>query len=193
MSQQGAEAFGVDVSTVTTRRASENNRRDGDRLHITQSDIRYLPYPDNSFDFIYTMGTIEHMDDYHRAVGEVRRVLKPGGLAIVGVPHKWDPFLRPLLVAFLDLFGKYPYSPEKSFSAGELRRLLESCGLTPKQRSGIMMLPGIIRMAELFLYRRNIGLHRWFKPFVMPFDRLETRYAWPGYLGYLLAYIVEKK
>ena len=52
---------------------------------------------DASFDAIYSMGTIEHFDATERAVAEMARVLKPGGRAIVGVPNRHDPFLRPLL------------------------------------------------------------------------------------------------
>ncbi|MBT5876848.1 MAG: class I SAM-dependent methyltransferase [Candidatus Latescibacteria bacterium] len=192
ISEQGATAFGVDVSTVTTKRARKNDIDGDDCLHLAQSDIRHLPFPSDSFDVVYTMGTIEHMDDYDTAIREVCRVLKPGGLTIVGVPFKWDIFLRPIIVGILDWFGKYPYSPEKSFGSRELRSLLESSGLSPIQRSGILMLPGIIRMAEIFLYRRGLGIHRWLKPLVVPFDWLENRYRWPGYLGYLIAYSAEK-
>ena len=45
------------------------------------------------------MGTIEHFDESDAAVREMWRVLKPGGRAVVGVPNRLDPFLRPLLVA----------------------------------------------------------------------------------------------
>jgi SAM-dependent methyltransferase len=64
-------------------------------------------FADASFDAIYSMGTIEHFDDTERAVEEMARVLKPGGRAIVGVPNRHDPFLRPLLATALQAVGLY--------------------------------------------------------------------------------------
>ena len=45
-------------------------------------------------------------------------MLKPGGTAIIGVPNKLDPFLRPLLVHVLNALGFYAYGMEKSFTPG---------------------------------------------------------------------------
>lgn len=67
------------------------------------------------------MGTIEHFDETERAVGEIARVLRPGGIAIVGVPNRHDPFLRPLLVTVLQAAGLYAYGYEKSYSRRALR------------------------------------------------------------------------
>lgn len=189
---QGATAFGLDVSGVTTARARRNSQGPDDELHLVQSDIRHLPFAGDSFDFVYTMGTIEHIDEYQAAVDEVERVLKPGAVAIIGVPHKWNLFLRPVLVRVLDLFGKYAYSPEKSFSAAELRRVVETSGLRVERRTGILSIPGILRMADLFLYRRGIPLHRLSPLLLWPFDYAETRWEWPGLLGYLIALVARK-
>jgi SAM-dependent methyltransferase len=82
----GSRGFGLDISTVTTSRSRENCLRSGDRLHLVQSDIRGIPFATGSFDFVYTMGTIEHIEEYQQAVDEVARVLKPGGIAVVGRP-----------------------------------------------------------------------------------------------------------
>ena len=54
------------------------------------ADVRAIPFRDDSFDAIYSMGTIEHFDETERAVEEMVRVLKPGGCAIVGVPNRHD-------------------------------------------------------------------------------------------------------
>src|SRR5215213_5618102 len=123
---QGAEVVGLDLSRVVAFRARKNAVKNGHAPALLRADIRELPFPEGSFDVVYTMGTIEHIDEYKDALREIHRVLRPGGRAIIGVPHKWDLFLRPLMVWVLDAFGKYLYSPEKSFSAGELRRDVEA-------------------------------------------------------------------
>lgn len=192
MAEEGASCFGLDVSREVAGRARRNAHAAGDRLHLVQADIRHVPFADAAFDAVYTMGTIEHIDEYRLAVREVARVLKPGGRAIIGVPHKWNLFLRPLLVTVLDRFGKYPYSPEKSFSARALREVVEQAGLRVTRRTGILTVPGIVRMFDVFLFRRRIVSRRLVPLVLWPFDRLETRWRWPGHFGYLIAVVAEK-
>jgi SAM-dependent methyltransferase len=189
---QGADAHGMDISIVTASRARANADQAGDPLHLLQSDIRDIPYADDTFDFVYTMGTIEHNDHYDQSVREIQRVLKPGGRAIIGVPHKWDLFLRPLFVKILDLMGLYLYAPEKCMSAGELRGILENAGLKVRSRTGLLFMPGILRIADLFCYTRGIPLYKLTPIILKPFEWLENRWEWARRLGYLLVIIAEK-
>lgn len=189
--EQGADAYGLDLSHLTATIARRNSRMTHPRIRILQADIRELPFPDRSFDLLYTMGTIEHIAEYRQAVREVRRVLRPGGRAILGVPYKWNLFLRPALVAVLDALGLYPYSPEKSFGTRELTQVVEEAGLRVRERRGILTIPGVLRMADLYLYSRGIPLYRLTGPLVAPFEFFETRWTWVGRLGYLLALVVE--
>src|SRR5215203_44334 len=192
MRSQGAEVVGLDLSRVVAFRARRNARSNGHTPALLRADIRELPFAPDSFDVVYTMGTIEHIDEYRQAIQEVHRVLRPGGRAIVGVPHKWNLFLRPLMVWVLDAFGQYLYAPEKSFSAGELRRDVEGTGLRFVERTGILTLPGLLRMADLFLYTRGIPLYRLTPLLLAPFQYLETRWRWPGRFGYLLTVVADK-
>lgn len=192
MRAQGAEAVGLDFSKEVVCRAHQNSQETENPPFLVQSDIRQLPFENSSFDFVYTMGTIEHIDEYQDAIIEVQRILKVGGKAIIGVPHKWNIFLRPLLVKALDFFGKYPYSPEKAFSYGELCCLVERSGLRVRRRTGLLAFPGILRMAELFLYKRKIPLYRLSPLILRPFEVMESRWEWPGRLGYLIAVVAEK-
>jgi glycosyltransferase involved in cell wall biosynthesis/SAM-dependent methyltransferase len=38
-----------------------------------------LPFPDGSFDFVTSFNSLDHVDDLPRTVGEIKRVLRPGG------------------------------------------------------------------------------------------------------------------
>jgi SAM-dependent methyltransferase len=192
MAEQGAEVYGLDLSNVVAHQARRNRSETPHPLRLLRADIRDLPFADGAFDAVYTMGTIEHIDEYVRAIDEVRRVLKPGGSAIIGVPHKWNLFLRPLLVWVLDRFGKYAYAPEKSFSASELRRDIESTGLTVGERTGILSIPGVLRLADVYCWTRGIALYRLSPLALWPFERLETRFRWPGRFGYLLAMVATR-
>lgn len=192
MDCQGADTYGMDISHITASRAQRNSLSSNGRLRIMQSDIRFIPFANNSFDFVYTMGTIEHVEEYENVVQEIHRVLKTGGRTIIGVPHKWDIFLRPLLVKVLDLFGKYLYSPEKSMGASELKRIVERSALRVRCRTGLMLMPGFIRLADLYFYTRGIPLHKLTPLLLWPFEQLESRREWTRKLGYLLVVIAEK-
>src|SRR5205807_7051227 len=79
----GAHAFGVDISEPTVSLARTTFTRAASPLHAAAADVRALPFVDDSFDAIYSMGTIEHFDETEQAVREMARVLKPGGRAII--------------------------------------------------------------------------------------------------------------
>lgn len=192
LEQRGAATFGVDLSAVTTRRAHGNFRRDGLRSRLAQADIRALPLADESFDFVYTMGTIEHVEEYELCIREVRRVLRPGGSAVIGVPYRWDPFLRPLVAWTLQRLGRYPYSPERSFGGRELCGIVERNGLRVSSRTGLMVMPGVLRLVDLALHVRQHPLARLTGACIAPFEAAELRWAWSRRIAYLVAVVVQR-
>jgi SAM-dependent methyltransferase len=189
---QAHQVVGLDISHVVTRLAKRNSVSRGAPLRVLQADIRDLPLSSGSFDCAYAMGTIEHIREYEQALREIRRVLRPGGKAIIGVPHKWNIFLRPTLVKLLELAGKYPYAPEKSFSARELRTVIEGVGLKAHHRGGILVLPGGLRMLDLLLFSRRLPGGVVLSPLYRLCAYFETRWRWPGFFGYLLTMVAEK-
>lgn len=53
---------------------------------VRHEDLTALTYPDASFDLVITSETLEHVPDIGRALGEIRRVLAPGGVHLFTVP-----------------------------------------------------------------------------------------------------------
>lgn len=49
-------------------------------------DIQELPFSDGSYDFVFASHVLEHIPDDRKAIQEIRRILKPGGIAILPVP-----------------------------------------------------------------------------------------------------------
>jgi SAM-dependent methyltransferase len=156
------------------------------------ADIRALPFNEDSFDLIYSMGTIEHFPEFYVAVKEIYRVLRPGGTAIIGVPNKLDPFLRPLMVDLLNRFGLYAYGMEKSFSHSQLRRLLQSAGFEVQGKSGILFIPGWLRIADLVLHTRLPLLEPITSALVRPFAWLYEHVPAVRSHGYMIACIATK-
>lgn len=81
----GAVITDVDLSSGHLALAQENFRLR--HLHGTfvHHDAETLPFPDESFDVVYSNGVIHHTPNTQRVVDEIYRVLTPGGKAIVMV------------------------------------------------------------------------------------------------------------
>ena len=58
---------------------------------LTRTSLTALGVRDSSFDVIVCNQVLEHVPDDRRAMGELRRVLRPGGLLIIGVPNEGSP------------------------------------------------------------------------------------------------------
>lgn len=189
-SEQGARAYGIDISPPTVVQAGRAFAPGA--LRACVSDVRTIPFREASFDAIYSMGTIEHFVETEAAIVEMARVLKPGGRAIIGVPNRHDPFLRPVLVALLQAAGLYAYGLEKSYSRRALRRMIERAGLTVVEETAILFMPGWLRMIDL-------ACHSWCPPLavltgacVWPFVMLDRYVPAVRKHGYLLATVATK-
>ncbi|MFZ5722406.1 MAG: class I SAM-dependent methyltransferase [Pseudomonadota bacterium] len=59
-------------------------------LHMTgvdhKVDLAALPFESDSYDFVFASHVLEHVRDDHRALAEIRRILAPGGIAVLPVP-----------------------------------------------------------------------------------------------------------
>jgi len=188
--EQGARPVGVDIAFDTVQQARDILKRH--RPVCVVADVRSLPFRSGAFDLIYSMGTIEHFPEHDVAVKELFRVLKPAGTAIIGVPNKLDPFLRPLLVWLLQRLGLYVYGMEKSFTPRALRRLLGSAGFRVTAQTGILVMPGWLRMLDLLCHTRWRRLTRLTGWLVRPFAWLYRRVPTVRRHGYLIAAVVEK-
>jgi SAM-dependent methyltransferase len=90
IAEGGAELSGVDL----TERAIEHTRRRlglfGLKSELKVGDAENLPFPDNTFDMVYSWGVIHHSPDTSAAAKQILRVLKPGGTFKVMIYYKWS-------------------------------------------------------------------------------------------------------
>ena len=56
-------------------------------LADVKADICNLPFEDNSYDIIFCNHVLEHIPDDTKAMQELYRILKPGGMAILQIPQ----------------------------------------------------------------------------------------------------------
>jgi glycosyltransferase involved in cell wall biosynthesis/ubiquinone/menaquinone biosynthesis C-methylase UbiE len=81
--KHGACVTDLDLSSGHLELAKESFRLRGLSGRFVLHDAETLPFPDNAFDVVYSNGVLHHTPNTHDVVGEIRRVLKPGGKAIV--------------------------------------------------------------------------------------------------------------
>jgi len=55
---------------------------------VREADAESLPFPDASFDFVWSWGVIHHSSDTGRVIAEIARVLRPGGRLAFMVYHR---------------------------------------------------------------------------------------------------------
>jgi ubiquinone/menaquinone biosynthesis C-methylase UbiE len=123
---------GVDLLKWAIRNAWDNSRSDGmeSRTSFKIMDYTELDFPDESFDGIYTMETLVHVPDYHEALCQLYRVLKPGGKAVLfeySVSPEWDipVALRDTWSMVIEQSGMHSLP---HFSHGAFPRLLGTAG-----------------------------------------------------------------
>jgi ubiquinone/menaquinone biosynthesis C-methylase UbiE len=112
--QRWAEAGVILNGIDLTKRAVEHTRRRLDLfgLHseLQIADAEHLPYPDDFFDVVYSWGVLMCTPDTSRAIREVHRVLKPGGIAKVMIYHKYSMVGYMLWTRYALLRGR-PFTP----------------------------------------------------------------------------------
>jgi SAM-dependent methyltransferase len=76
----GLREMGVDISEFAVNLCRERG------YQAELGSLINLPFPDGSFDIVSCKHTLEHVEDPLKALSEIRRVLKPRGVALVVVP-----------------------------------------------------------------------------------------------------------
>ena len=81
--RRGARWTGMDLTAEAVRRVSvrlELHELTYDR--IAQASATDIPFPDESFDLVFSHGVLHHIPDIRAAQGEIARVLRPGGRVV---------------------------------------------------------------------------------------------------------------
>ncbi|HEX5201369.1 MAG TPA: class I SAM-dependent methyltransferase [Actinoplanes sp.] len=112
---QGAEVVAMDLSAGMLRQARAGEERSGVRVPLVQADALALPFAESVFDVVCTaFGAIPFVSDSGAAMGEVARVLRPGGAWVFSITHPmrwifWDEPDETGLIARNSYFDRRPY------------------------------------------------------------------------------------
>lgn len=84
LSRFAGHVYGSDYNLVRLVRAAARNRG----ATIFAADVLRFPSDDGAFDIVYFNHVIEHIKNDVAALAEARRILKPGGLLVLGTPNE---------------------------------------------------------------------------------------------------------
>lgn len=105
--------------------------------HPVCGDIAYLPYRNESFDFVCALDVLEHIKNDRLAIFEISRITKKGGLAIISVPHKMKFYSKQDY-----LIGHY-----RRYEVNQIIALFEKCGMKSARVFGVY--GRIMRIADI--------------------------------------------
>jgi SAM-dependent methyltransferase len=85
IAEAGADYHGLDIAPAAADMANHRINQLGLSGSAQCSSILDAPFPDDHFDMVVSIGCLHHTGNLQRALDEVRRILKPGGTAIIMV------------------------------------------------------------------------------------------------------------
>jgi SAM-dependent methyltransferase len=134
-----ARYTGLDVDNPFTRK-------------VAAADVFYngdtFPLPSAAFDGVLCSQVLEHVFTPDRFLGEIHRVLRPGGTLVLTVPFLWDEHEQP------HDFGRY--------SSFGLRALLERCGFeVVEQRKSAADFRAVTQLASAWLFKVIATRNKW--------------------------------
>lgn len=137
--QRGFDVLGIEPGEDLRRRALQNNPG----AEIVDGDVENLALDDGAFDAVLAIEVIRHVPHPDRAVREISRVLKPGGLAIITAAPKWSLNGYALINKVTSRVAIPTFTKQKQWflSTGEARRLLLHAGFSTVEMHGVLLGP----------------------------------------------------
>jgi len=88
--EAGVYLYGIDLTERAVEMTGQRLEYLGLKSNLKVADAENLPFEDQTFDVVYSWGVLLYCPDMYKGISEVRRVLKPGGVAIVMLYHTYS-------------------------------------------------------------------------------------------------------
>jgi ubiquinone/menaquinone biosynthesis C-methylase UbiE len=125
----------VEISPEMTKIAETNAREYGleGRVKYVKGDAHQIPFDDNTFDGVFTNGSLHEWSQPVRVFDEVQRVLKPGAQYFISdMRRDMNPFVRrfmKLVVKPKEIRPGFESSINASYTTDEIRSILDQSKL----------------------------------------------------------------
>ncbi len=147
LARSGANVVGVDADREMIAAAQEAARAAGAKAQFEVGRIEALPFPDASFDAAVAVTVLCLVADPARAMAEMERVLKPGGILALGELGRWSAWAA--WRRLRGLFGAEPWRRSRFFAPADLRGLAAGAGLRVETIAGAVYYPPLDGAARL--------------------------------------------
>lgn len=144
-----ANVTGIDVAPLIVAEAVARNPG----LEAIVADVRSLPFAEASFDVVFSGSTLDHFEsaaDIQLALGELCRVLRPGGMLVLTLDNPANPIIwlrnGPLL-GLLRRIGIVPYQVGATLGPRSLERAVQAAGLDVVEATAVLHCPRAIAVA----------------------------------------------
>jgi SAM-dependent methyltransferase len=139
------DVSGLDMGLAGLRHARARG------LPVARGSADNLPAGDASFDIVVALDVLEHLDDDRRALGEILRVLRPGGILLATVPA----------YAFLWSSHDEALGHRRRYRRAQLRERISAAGfeipLCSYVMAAILPVAIVVRLAERLWRRQGPG------------------------------------
>jgi ubiquinone/menaquinone biosynthesis C-methylase UbiE len=165
---RGRRAVGLDYSADMLQFARERLReRSLQEYALLRGEAGRLPFANGTFACVICLGVISYQDDYSHMLQEIRRVLTPGGTALITFrnvynPLASDPWKAIKAIGRLILRGERPRDRGmgRLLPPSEVEREIERAGLRCERFEGIGLGPFMLAGRRLLSDRSSIRLSR---------------------------------
>jgi len=86
------DAVDIEPERLAAFRAALDGDPAAGKITLAQMSAEQLDFTAESFDVVTTIEVLEHVGDLDRTIGEIHRVLKPGGKFLITSPNRYFPF-----------------------------------------------------------------------------------------------------
>jgi ubiquinone/menaquinone biosynthesis C-methylase UbiE len=125
---------GIDEGLVPLERYPEHE------VYLTSEPVA-LPYPDDHFDAVLSLGVLEHVHDPVASLAELHRVVRPGGrLYVYKLPNRFS-YLEWVARRSGDMYFHGKNEHDTIYTARSARRIVEDAGFTVGELRRTNMLP----------------------------------------------------
>lgn len=121
LAQDGAKGYALDFSNESIKTTEYWMKKKKVNIEAVQANIKKIPYPDNYFDLVYSVGLMEHFKNLIPLLKEQTRVIKPGGFLLIDVPQKYT--LYTIAKHIRMKVNTHPFGWETEYSRGDLIKI----------------------------------------------------------------------